>query len=264
MPYEFLFYLVTGCFTGLLSGLLGVGGGLIIVPMLSFIFAQLAFPTAYIMPMALATSLAIILITSTTSAYSHQLKNNVNWLVLKRISLGVFIGTSLGSMLVASFDATWLKSLFIVYTFLVASQMLWEVSPRASRQLPSTPLLNLVGAGIGAISSFIGIGGGTLSVPYLIYCNIHPKQAIGTSSAIGVIIALGAILGFGLSALNLQDLPAPSFGFVYLPAFLFIALSSLFTAPIGASWVQKLPVSLLKRLFALLLYAVGVGMWVTL
>ncbi len=257
---EYLFYLLTGLFTGLLSGLLGVGGGLIMVPVLSVIFARLGFPITYIMQMALGTSLAVIIITSIASGRAHHQHNNVDWDVVKKVAVGIMLGAFMGSLVAAKFDANLLKALFIIYVFLVALQILNNYTPNPARILPSRPALNLVGFCIGWVSSFVGIGGGTLSVPYLIYCNVNTKRAIGTSSAIGLPIALAGAIGYIVSGLQIYDLPSKSFGFIYLPAFAIIAISSLISAPIGAVLVQKLPVKKLKRIFALLLIVIGCKM----
>lgn len=257
---EYALYLATGLFTGLLSGLLGIGGGLIMVPILSFIFAQLGFPAAFIMQMALGTSLAVIMVTSIASSRAHHRHHNVDWAIVKKIALGIIIGAFLGSLVAAKFDASLLKALFVIYVFLVAFQILSHYTPNPARILPARPVLNCVGIVIGWVSSFVGIGGGTLSVPFLIHCNINTKRAIGTSSAIGLPIAIAGATGYVLAGLPITHLPAHSFGFVYLPAFIIIALSSLISAPIGALLVQKLAVKKLKQIFAWLLIIIGLKM----
>ncbi len=257
---EYLFYLATGLFTGLLSGLLGVGGGLIMVPVLSFIFTDLGFPVAYIMQMALGTSLAVIIFTSVASSRAHHSHQNVDWSIVKNIALGIMLGAFLGSLIAAKFDAGLLKVLFVIYTFIVTFQILSDYTPNPSRILPSKAILNLAGVFIGCVSSFVGIGGGTLSVPFLVYCNINTKSAIGTSSAIGLPIALAGAFGYVVSGLHISHLPTYSLGFVYLPAFAIIATASLVSAPLGAVLVQKLSVKKLKKIFALLLIIIGCKM----
>ena len=257
---EYLLYLVTGLFTGLLSGLLGVGGGLIMVPVLSFVFARLSFPISYIMQMALGTSLAVIIITSIASSRAHHSHQNVDWDIVKKIALGIMLGAFLGSLVAAKFDTHMLKALFIFYVFIVAFQILNDYIPDPSWILPPRPALDCVGALIGWVSSFVGIGGGTLSVPFLIYCNINTKRAIGTSSAIGLPIALAGTVGYIVSGLQISELPSKSLGFVYLPALVIIASASLISAPTGAVLVQKLAVNKLKKIFALLLIIIGCKM----
>ena len=153
-----------------------------------------------------------------------------------------------------------LKSLFIFYVFLVALQILSNYTPNPARILPARPALNCVGVAIGWISSFVGIGGGTLSVPFLIYCNVDAKRAIGTSSAIGLPIAIAGTLGYMVAGLHVANLPSHSIGFIYVPAFIIIALASLISAPFGALLVQKLSVKKLKKIFAVLLISIGLNM----
>jgi uncharacterized protein len=257
---EYLLYLATGLFTGLLSGLLGVGGGLIMVPVLSFIFVHLGFAPQFIMHMALGTSLAVIIVTSIASSRAHHNHQNVDWGIVKNIALGIMLGAFLGSLIAAKFDANLLKAVFIIYVFIVAFQMLSNYAPNPARILPRRLALNGVGACIGWVSSFVGIGGGTLSVPFLIYCNVNTKRAIGTSSAIGLPIALAGAVGYVVSGLQISYLPSHTIGFVYLPAFAIIATSSLMSAPLGAVLVQKLSVKKLKVIFALLLIIIGCRM----
>ncbi len=261
---EYLLYFATGLFTGLLSGLLGVGGGLIMVPVLSFIFVHLSFPSEFIMHMALGTSLAVIIFTSIASSRAHHKHQNVDWNIVKNITLGIMLGAFFGSLVAAKFNAGLLKVLFAIYTFVVAFQILNDYTPNPARILPRRPALNCVGIVIGWISSFVGIGGGTLSVPFLIYCNVNTKRAIGTSCAIGLPIALAGAIGYMVSGLNVSNLPSHSLGFVYLPAFVIIATASLISAPVGAVLVQKLSIKKLKKIFALLLIVIGIKMLLSL
>ena len=216
------------------------------------------------MQMALGTSLAVIMLTSIASSRAHHRHQNVDWNVVKKIALGIVIGAFLGSLVAVKFDASLLKALFTLYVFLVALQILCDYTPNPARILPARHGLNFVGVVIGWVSSFVGIGGGTLSVPFLIYCNIDTKRAIGTSSAIGLPIALAGATGYVLSGMPITNLPAHSFGFVYLPAFAIIALASLISAPAGALLVQKLAVKKLKKIFAWLLMMIGLKMAVSL
>ena len=257
---EYLLYLATGLFTGLLSGLLGVGGGLIMVPVLGFIFSHLGFPAAFIMQMALGTSLAVIMVTSIASSRAHHSHQNVDWAIMKNIAFGIMLGAFFGSLVAAKFDTVLLKGFFIIYVFLVALQILNDYAPNPARILPARAALNCVGVAIGCVSSFVGIGGGTLSVPFLMVCNVPTKRAIGTSSAIGLPIAIAGALGYMVSGLHVVSLPSHSIGFIYLPAFIIMALASLISAPFGALLVQKLAVKKLKKIFAVLLIIIGLNM----
>jgi len=257
---DFLLYLMTGAFTGLLSGLLGVGGGAVIVPILVIIFTALHFPDAYIMHIALGTSLATIIFTSISSARAHQRKNNVDWQVVRRVALGIVIGTLAGSMLAAKLHSFWLQAIFAVFILFVATQMMLNFTPNAKRPSPTGKELSLVGGFIGVISSLVGIGGGSVTVPYLIYCNFNPRLAIGSSAAVGIPIAITGTIGYIYTGLSITDLPKYSLGFIYLPALLGITLASMLTAPLGAALTQKLATGTLKKLFAMVLYIVGFKM----
>lgn len=261
---EWALYLLTGLLTGLLSGLLGIGGGLIIVPVLGFIFSGLGFSADYIMQLALGTSLAVIVVTSIAASHAHYQQQNVDWNIVKKISIGIALGAFFGSLIAARFDASLLKILFVLYVFSVAVQILSDYAANPVRTLPASPMLNLVGFGIGCVSSFVGIGGGTLTVPFLMYCNVHTKRAIGTSSAIGFPIAIAATIGYMIAGQQISGLPDKSLGFVYLPAFAIIAASSLISAPFGAVLVQKLSVKKLKKIFAILLIVIGCKMLIEL
>jgi len=260
MISEFAFYLATGATAGMLSGLFGVGGGLIIVPVLSFLFASHGFPAAHIMHMALATSLATIAFTSISSAHAHHLRGSVNIPIALRITPGIMLGSLLGALLASQIDTTWLKGVFVVFIFYVGTQMLLEFTPSPSGRNPGTILIQCAGTLIGAFSSLVGIGGGTLSVPFLIYCSYPVREAVGTSSAIGLPIAVFSTAGYIMAGQGIHGLPQFSFGFVYLPALGSIVLASVVTAPFGAWLAHRLPVATLKRLFALLLYGIGAKM----
>ncbi|HSH72032.1 MAG TPA: sulfite exporter TauE/SafE family protein [Methylophilaceae bacterium] len=272
---EFLFYLIAGACAGLLSGLFGVGGGVIIVSILSFIFTGLQFPEASIMHLALGTSLATIIFTSISSALAHHKKSNVDWTVFKQIAPAVVIGTLLGSLIAAQLHSIWLKGIFSAFLISIAIQLLITSGKKKTvshePKPPNLAMNSIAGLFIGIVSSLVGIGGGTLSVPYLTYSRADIRRAIGTSAAIGLPIAIAGTIGFVVTGLMAETgviaengvqavLPEYSIGYVYLPAFIGISVTSIFTAPLGTSIAQRLPTSVLKRLFALLLFFVGIKM----
>lgn len=257
---DFSLYLVAGALAGLLSGLFGVGGGLIIVPILSTVFSAMAFPQQHIMHMALGTSLTTIVFTSISSARAHHRQANVDWTVVSRISGGIVVGTLLGAHMASSLSTAPLKIIFAIFIFCVATQMWLDFRPNATRGLPKLPGMSIAGTVIGIISSLVGIGGGSLSVPFLIYCNVAIKKAIGTSAAIGLPIALSGTVGFITAGWHRSELPSFSLGYVYLPALAGIAIVSIFTAPLGARIARRLPANTLKRAFAALLYLIGCKM----
>lgn len=258
-------YIALGLFAGFFAGLLGVGGGLIIVPVLAFIFAAQHFPAHYVMHLALGTSLASIIFTSISSLRAHHAHVAVDWKVWREVTPGIVTGTLFGTVLAAYLSAHFLKLFFVVFVFYVGTQMLLDIKPKAARALPGLPGMFAAGNVIGAVSSLVGIGGGTLSVPFMTWCNVTLHRAIGTSAAIGLPIAIAGALGYVANGLAVRSvLPAHSLGFVYLPALAAIVVASIVTAPLGAKLAHRLPVKKLKKIFALLLFTLGIRMAVSL
>ena len=252
--------LALGLVSGFIAGLLGVGGGLVMVPVLVVLFAQQGFDPAWHMHLALGTSLAVIVLTSVSSLRAHHAHGAVRWETVRRIAPGIVLGTLLGAFAARYLSDFGLRLFFVAFLFYAATQMILELKPRAQRDLPGWPGMTAVGTVIGAVSSWVGIGGGTLSVPFQLWCNVKLHEAIGTSAAIGFPIAVAGAMGYGLSGYGAPGLPDGSIGFVYLPALAGIAAASWITAPLGARMAHRLPVKRLKRLFALLLYALGLRM----
>jgi uncharacterized membrane protein YfcA len=257
---EILAYLGLGVTVGFLAGLLGVGGGLIIVPVLAFIYAGHQFPEAYVLHLALGTSLATIAFTSVSSFRAHHAHGAVNWRIWRQVTPGIITGTLLGSVLAAHLSTHFLKTFFVIFLYYVGTQMILDIKPKASRDLPALPGMFGAGTLIGAVSSLVGIGGGALSVPFMTWCNVKMHQAIGTSAAIGFPIALAGTVGYIANGLVVDGLPRYSLGFVYLPALAAIAVASVSTAPLGAKLAHRLPVNKLKKIFAILLYTLATRM----
>ncbi|MHB9118800.1 MAG: sulfite exporter TauE/SafE family protein [Burkholderiales bacterium] len=255
-----LLYALTGAFVGLLAGLLGVGGGLVIVPVLSLAFAAQHFPDGHILHLAIGTSLASILFTSLSSLRAHHSHGAVDWRIVGVITPGIVLGTLAGSLLASHLSTPFLKGFFVCFELYVGTQMLLNLRPKPSRQLPSSPGMLAAGGVIGGVSSLVGIGGGTLSVPFMTWCNISMHRAIGTSAAIGFPIALAGTAAYIASGLKVADLPAASVGFLYLPALAGLAAASMLTAPFGARLAHRLPVAKLKKAFAFLLYVLAIRM----
>lgn len=260
----FLTYIALGSVAGLLAGLLGIGGGLVIVPMLTFMFTAQGMPHAHILHMALGTSLASIVFTSVSSMRSHHKHDAVLWPVVFRITPGIIAGTLFGAWVASRLSTNLLKGIFSIFLFYVATQMLIGIKPKASRDVPET--LGIFGAGstIGIFSSLVGIGGGTLSVPFLVWCNTIMHKAIGTSAAIGFPIAVAGASGYILNGLAATGLPENTLGFIHLTALSGIVIASVCTAPLGAKFAHSLPVDKLKKIFAMLLYLLGARMFWTL
>jgi uncharacterized membrane protein YfcA len=255
-----LLYAVVGAFAGLVAGLLGVGGGLIIVPALVFAFYGQGFAPGVLVHLAIGTSLATIVATSISSMRAHHRHGAVQWGVFRQLTPGIVVGALIGSVIADLLPNHTLRIVFGVFELLVAVQMgfEWRVNPH--RGLPGSWPLTAAGVVIGAVSAVVGIGGGTLTVPYLVWCNVHMRQAVATSSACGLPIAVAGAIGFMATGWGEASLPARTTGYVYWPAFIGIAATSLLFAPLGARLAHTLPVSVLKRFFAVFLAVLGVRM----
>ncbi len=265
MNPEFLAaYLGLGLLAGFVAGLLGVGGGLIIVPALIWLFDAQGVTPAIQPHLALGTSLASIMFTSLSSVRAHHRHGAVDWSTLRRIAPGIVFGTLAGAWLASLVPARPLKIFFVAFLFFAALQMALNFKLKPSRDLPGRLGMSCAGGLIGAISSWVGIGGGTLSVPFQAWCNVSLHHAIGTSAAIGFPIAAAGAAGYVLGGWQHSGLPPGSLGFLSLPALGGIALGSILTAPWGARTAHALPVAKLRRIFALLLLILAIRMTFTL
>ncbi len=249
----YLAYLLLGALVGFFAGLFGIGGGLLLVPVLSFLFDAQNLAGGNNLHFALGTAMAAILYTAAASAHAHHQRGAVNALVVRAMTPALLAGTLFGTLLATQISPRYVTIFFAVFVYFAALQMLVAFKPKPTRQLPNRAGLNLVGIAIGAISSLVSIGGGTISVPYLVWHNIPFKHAIGTSAALGFPIALGGTLGYVVTGLALVNPPSGALGFVYLPGFFLLAAGSLFTTPLGAQAAHRLPLKWLRRVFAVLL-----------
>ena len=256
---EFLVYLVLGGFAGVLAGLFGVGGGMIIVPVLVYSFALQGFSPEVLTHMAVGTSLATIAFTSINAIRAHHLKGAVRWALFVWMTLGILVGTVLGAFTAALIDGPVLQRIIGVFAIFVAAQMAFEWKPKAALDVPGKPGLTLAGGFIGWASAIFGIGGGSLTVPFLVWRSVPMQQAVATSSACGLPIALAGALSFIFTGWHVEPLPDWSLGYVYLPAVVGIAATSMLSAGFGARLAHRLSQRLLKRLFALLLVCVGIN-----
>jgi len=256
----YLAYLLLGAFVGFFAGLFGIGGGLVLVPALSFLLEAQHLGGAQNLHLTLGTSMAAILYTAASSAYTHYSHGAVNMHIVRGMTPGLLLGTLLGTLFASNVPQFYLAVFFALFVYFAAVQMLFEFRPQATRQLPGRAGLMLAGSGIGAISSLVAIGGGTLSVPFMLWHNVTLKQAIGTSAALGLPIALGGTIGYVATGLMLHTLPAGTLGFVYLPALFMIIFGSAFTTPLGAKATHRLPLVPLRRGFAILLLVLATKM----
>ena len=261
----FLALLATGVFAGILAGLLGVGGGIVIVPVLFFLFQSFGVSPESAMVVATATSLATIVPTSISSIRSHHQKGNVDFDLLKRWSVFILIGVLVGSWLVTRVDGSWLTALFGVIATLSALNMLFRTGKSALfQQLPGKAGQTVMGTSIGFFSSMVGIGGGTISVPLLTLYNYPAHKAVGTAAAIGLIISLPGALTMLVLGSTPSDAPAGTFGLVNLIGFICIVPLTVLFAPVGASLAAKLDAAKLKKVFAIVLLITGVRMLIQL
>ncbi len=250
MTVWLLGYVALGAVAGFFAGLLGVGGGAIMVPVLALMFAAQGFPETHLMHLALGTSMAAIVFTSISSLRAHHSHGAVRWPIVRIITPGILVGTFLGAQGASLIPTRPLAIFFTVFMSYVAFQMLANIKPKPSRQLPGSLGMFVVGSGIGAISALVAIGGGSLSVPFMTWCNVKMHDAIGTSAAIGLPIAVAGTIGYLIAGLGATSLPDGSFGFVYLPALAGCVVASMLTAPFGARAAHSLPVGTLKKIFA--------------
>lgn len=260
LPWIFA-YLALGAFAGFFAGMLGIGGGLVMVPILTMIFtAQGGFPPLEVLHMALGTSLAAIIFTSFASLRAHHRHGAVLWDVVLAITPGILLGTAVGTLFAAQVPSRPLAIFFAVFVCAVALQMGLNLKPKAARQLPGRWGMGGVGVGIGAVSALVAIGGGSLTVPFLSWCNVRVQNAIGTSAAVGMPIAIGGTAGYIFNGWGHAGLPEGSLGFVYLPGMALLVVASMLTAPFGARIAHRLPVATLKRIFAGLLVLLAAKM----
>ncbi|WP_065204239.1 sulfite exporter TauE/SafE family protein [Shewanella woodyi] len=260
-----LYCALLGSIVGFLAGLLGIGGGLIIVPVLSAILLHFeVLPPEQVVVAAIATSLASILFTSTSSAIAHHKNGNVPWQIAPWIMTGVGLGALISGFMAALLPEQIVRLVFAVCVLLIALKMFYsstKTDTSTTRKMPNKGLLTLFTTITGGLSAMIGIGGGALLVPLLTYFSIDMKKAIGCASACGIVIALFGSIGYISSGSAHFSLADGFAGFVYLPALLGIVCTSWFTAPLGAKATAYLPVPLIKKIFAGLLLAIAVNMY---
>lgn len=252
--------LVLGAATGFAAGLLGIGGGMLMVPFITMLLTAKSFPQEHIVHMAIATSLATIMFTSISSVRAHHKRRAVMWRVAMLFTPGILIGSWIGPWIGAQMNNSALAAFFAIFVAFSATQMLIDKKPAASRELPGAPGMAGAGGVIGLLSGLVGAGGGFVSVPFMTWCNVKIHNAVATSAALGFPIALAGTLSNIYHGMNVPNLPSGSLGFIYLPALVVISLASVTTAPLGARTAHSLPVKSLKKVFAVMLYALAAYM----
>ena len=259
---DILMLMLCGGIAGYLAGLLGIGGGMILVPFMIMVFNHQGFSQTVIVHMAIATGMATILFTTSSAIWAHHKHNSIDWKLVASLSPGmVFGGLVGGSELFEALKTSWLSfffALFIVYTSI---QMLLNKKPTAGRELPGPIGLFSFGTFTGVLASLVGAGGAFITVPFMLWCNVKPHVAMATSSGLGFPIAAAATIGYMYGSWGNPNLPAGSLGFVYLPAVACIVVVSVFTAPWGAKMARKLDVAQLKRVFGIVLFFLAAFMF---
>jgi uncharacterized membrane protein YfcA len=252
--------LVLGCFTGFLAGLLGIGGGMLLVPFMTFLLSSKGMPAEHVVKMAIATSLATICFTSIASVRAHHQRGAVLWSVARVLAPGIVIGSLLGAQLAKALPSPVLALLFALFVGFSATQMLIDRKPKPSRQLPGTA--GMVGAGgvIGLFAALVGAGGAFVSVPFMTWCNVKIHNAVATSAALGFPIAVAGTVGYMVAGWSLRDMPPGTIGYLYLPALVTISIASVLTAPFGARTAHRMDMRQLKRVFAVLLFGLAAYM----
>jgi len=251
-------YLIAGIFAGLTAGLFGVGGGLVVVPILVFAFELQGFSAEILTHRAIGTSLATIVFTSSSSVISHNKKGAVLWAVFRPMSLGIAVGAVLGVLTIVQLDGELLKKMFGIFAVAVSIKMMTKGTAQEGIVLPQSLFFVKAGAVVAWVSSLFGIGGGTLTVPLLSRYQIEMRQVVGTSAACGLPIALFASVSNMFIGQGVEGRPEWSVGFVYLPALFGISLASVYFAKVGAGFAHRLPSMLLRRLFSIFLMLVGI------
>lgn len=254
-------FLVLGAAVGFAAGLLGIGGGMLLVPFITMLLTAKKFPEELVVHMAIATSLATIMFTSISSVRAHHKRGAVSWHIVRSLTVGILIGSWIGPWIGKQMNASMLAMFFALFVAFSATQMLLNKKPAAARELPKAPGLLAAGGVIGVLAGLVGAGGGFVSVPFMVWCNVKIHNAVATSAALGFPIALAGTLSniyFGMSTPNL---PPGSLGFIYVPALLVIATTSVMTAPLGAKAAHSLPVKTLSKVFAATLYSLAAYMF---
>lgn len=254
-------YLCLGVAAGTLGGLLGIGGGMVVVPGLAWVFDHYNLAPGSVMHMACGTSLAVMILTSVSSLYTH-LKRNIEFLSIYRLLLpGIILGVVIGVLF-----STWLSShtlalVFGVFVILMSIKMFFHREHHADHRLPSFAGMSGVGVVIGAKSGLLGLGGGIITIPFLTYCGVNMRKSVVVSVVVGVTIAvIGATTYVVMGLLLRPNLPHWSLGYVYIPAWSCVAVTSMLFARIGANLSHRLPVTLLKRIFAVIMLSIGLHM----
>lgn len=259
----FLVYVLAGALVGILAGLLGIGGGMTLVPILAALFTAQNFAPDHIVHLALGTAMASIVFTSASSVREHYKLGGVDFNIVWRMVPGMVTGSLLSTLASGWIAQRHLALAFAIIVYAGATQMLLNKKPSAARTLPGTGALLVIGVVIGIICGLVSAGGAFLTVPFMLWCGVPMRTAIGTAAMIGIPLAVVGTIGYLISGWNVPGLPPYTFGFVSVIALVGLVSGSIFTAPFGARLAHRLPVLALKRVFACLLYVLATKMLMT-
>jgi len=255
-----ILYLLMGLFVGFFAGLLGIGGGLMLVTLMAYLFTLQGFPQDRLLHLALGTSITSIVFTSISGLWAHQKHGAVRWDILRTAAPGLVVGTLLGTVVADQLKSKYLAIFFVVFVYYSAVQMFANVKPKPTRQLPGKAGMTMVSVIVGTVSSLVGVGGGVMTIPLMSLFNVPMRQAIGTSAALGLPIAIAGTAGYIVTGLGKDHLPALSVGYVYLPALVGIVIGTFVTVPWGAKAAHSMPVTRLTKIFAVILFILATRM----
>lgn len=259
-----IYLLVLGSGIGLAAGLLGVGGGMILVPFLTLLLPGFGVPTHLVVHAAIATSMGTILFTSLSSMRAHQKRGAIRWDIVRVIVPGILVGGLFsGGAVFAAISSLMLATVFSVFVLYTAYSMFWGKPPQVGRTMPGPVGTAGMGVVIGFVSGLLGAGGGFLSIPFMVRGNIDMRKAVATSAALGFFIAIANSVGYVYSGFEQVQQEPGMLGYIYWPALVFVSITSILTAPLGASLAHRLPQKVLKRIFGMLLLCIAVYMQYT-
>lgn len=247
--------LCLGACTGFLAGLLGIGGGMVLTPFMTMLLVHAGVPATAVVHTAIATSLATIMFTSLSSVRAHHRRGAVLWSVVASVAPGILVGALAGAEISSLLPTFWISLVFVCFVGFSAVKMFFNAKPEPKRTLPGAVGMFGTGTGIGIVSALVGAGGGFISVPFMVWCNVKMHNAVGTSAALGFPIAAAGTVGYIITGWNVSELPQfpMMLGYIHLPALFSVASASIFTAPLGAKVAHSIDTKPLKRIFACML-----------
>ena len=260
---EWAAYLGIGALVGFAAGLLGIGGGVVMVPLLVLVFRAHGMPAEHVLHLALGTALAAMMFTSVASMRAHHAHGAVDWKIARAMAPGMLIGSFIAAIVAGWIPTRPLAVVFTAFVFYAATSILLDIKPSTTRELPGTGGIFTAGAVIGAVSSLLAAGGAFMTIPFLAWCGVSLRRAIGTAAANGLPIAIAGTAGYLIQGWPVPGLPRPNLGYVYLPALALVVATSMLTAPVGARVAHRLPIKILRRMFAVLLYVFALRMLVS-